>query len=216
MDSKKRLKFKGFICLAISVFICVVLLSQVAVVQANDNVKAPAQESLEKAHAEAERLLNEGVKLREQGTAESLRSSIEKFFEALKLYQQIGDKNWQAITLNNIGNVYNSLGDKQQALKFYNQSLPLRIEVGDKAGQAITLNNIGNVYNSLGDKQQALKFYNQSLPLSIEVGDKATRATTLNNIGAVYDSLGDKQQALKFYNQSLPLRIEVGDKAGQA
>ncbi|OKH41126.1 hypothetical protein NIES2101_34695, partial [Calothrix sp. HK-06] len=125
MDSKKRLKIKGFICLAISVFVCVVLLSQVAVVQANGNVKAPAQESSEKTRAEAERLFDEGVKLREQGTTESLRSSIEKFLEALKLYQQIGDKKSQAITLNYIGDIYSSLGDKQQALKFYNQSLPL-------------------------------------------------------------------------------------------
>ncbi|OKH29527.1 hypothetical protein NIES2101_43280, partial [Calothrix sp. HK-06] len=109
-----------------------------------------------------------------------------------------------------------SLGDKQQALKFYNQSFPLKIEVGDKEGQAIILSNIGAVYNDLGDKQQALKFYNQSLSLSIEVGDKAQQATTLSNIGLVYDELGDKQQALKFYNQSLPLRIKVGDEAGQA
>ncbi len=151
-----------------------------------------------------------------QGTAEALRSSIEKFKEALKLYQQMSDKKWQAITLTYIGRIYDLLGDKQQAIKFYNQSLPLTIEVGDKGEQATILNNIGLVYNSLGDKQQALKFFNQSLPLTIEVGDKARQVTILNNIGGVYDSLADKQQALKFFNQSLPLSIEVGDKAGQA
>ncbi|OKH29388.1 hypothetical protein NIES2101_43450, partial [Calothrix sp. HK-06] len=216
MDSKKRLKLKGFIYLAISVFVCVVLLSQVAVVQANDNVKAPAQESSDGTRAEAQRLLDEAEKLRKQGTAKSLRSSIEKLFETLKLCQEICDEKSQAYILNNIGYIYDSLGEKQQALKFYNQSLPLSIEVADKAQQAKTLNNIGGVYDSFGDKQQALKFYNQSLPLKIEVGDKAGQAITLNNIGGVYFSLGDKQQALKFYNQSLPLTIEVGDKAGQA
>ncbi|OKH29562.1 hypothetical protein NIES2101_43275, partial [Calothrix sp. HK-06] len=140
-----------------------------------------------------------------------------KFYnQSLPLRIEVGDKAGQATTLINIGYVYSSLGDKQQALKFYNQSLPLAIEVGDKAGQATTLSNIGAVYDSLEDKQQALKFYNQSLPLRIEVGDKAGQATTLNNIGYLYDSLADKQQALKFYNQSLSLAIEVGDKAGQA
>ncbi|OKH29033.1 hypothetical protein NIES2101_43485 [Calothrix sp. HK-06] len=203
-------------CLAISVFVCVVLLSQVVLVQANDNMKAPVQESSDGGRAAAQKLYNEGLKLYSQGTVKSLRSSIEKFFEALKLYQQIGDKKSQAIILSYIGKVYNSLGDKQQALKFYNQSLPLSIDVGDKAGQATTLTNIGFVYNSLGDKQQALKFYNQSLPLMIEVGNKEGQAATLNNIGFVYNHIGDKQQALKFFNQSLPLMIEVGNKAGQA
>jgi tetratricopeptide (TPR) repeat protein len=130
--------------------------------------------------------------------------------------RQVGDKTGEAATLNNIGNVYDALGDKQQALEFYNQSLPLWRQVGDKTGEAVTLNNIGLVYNDLGDKQQALDFYNQSLPLRREVGDKAGEATTLNNIGGVYNDLGDFQTALKYLNQSLPLRRQVGDIAGEA
>ena len=46
-------------------------------------------------------------------------------------------------TLNNIGSVYDALGDKKKALAFYNQALPLRRDVGDRAGEATTLNNIG-------------------------------------------------------------------------
>jgi tetratricopeptide (TPR) repeat protein len=155
--------------------------------------------------AEAMKLMKEGVELFKQGTAESLVAARNKWEQALILWQKLDDKKLQATTLSNIGRVYDDLGDKQQALKFYNQSLPLYIEVGDKSGQAITLSNIGGVYSDLGDKQQALKFYNQSLPLRIEVGDKSGTARTLNNIGAVYSSLGDKQQALEFYKQSRTL-----------
>ncbi|MEA5537424.1 CHAT domain-containing tetratricopeptide repeat protein, partial [Limnoraphis robusta Tam1] len=132
------------------------------------------------------------------------------------LTRQVGDKAGEATTLNNIGSVYNALGDRQTALEFYNQSLPLWQQVGDKAGEAVTLNNIGLVYYALGDSQTALDFYNQSLPLTRQVGDKAGEATTLNNIGSVYNALGDRQTALEFYNQSLPLRRQVGDKAGEA
>uniref|UniRef100_UPI001F403EBE tetratricopeptide repeat protein n=1 Tax=Hassallia byssoidea TaxID=482630 RepID=UPI001F403EBE len=131
-------------------------------------------------------------------------------------WRQVGDKAGEATTLTGIGLVYSDLGDKQQALKYLNQSLLLKRQVGDKAGEAVTLNNIGAVYDSLGEKQQALNYYNQSLPLRRQVGDKAGEATTLNNIGGVYHSLGDKQQALNYYNQSLPLTRQVGDKAGEA
>jgi CHAT domain-containing protein/Tfp pilus assembly protein PilF len=115
-----------------------------------------------------------------------------------------------------LGRIYDLLGDKQQALEFYNQSLPLRRQVGDKAGEAVTLTNIGLVYSDLGDSQTALDYYNQSLPLTRQVGDKAGEATTLNNIGGVYSDLGDSQTALDYYNQSLPLWRKVGDKAGEA
>ncbi|WP_458368100.1 CHAT domain-containing protein [Limnoraphis robusta] len=167
-------------------------------------------------NAEAERLFNQGLELFQQGTAESKKQAIIVWEKALQLYQQAGNLQRQAITLNNIGKLYSDLGDKQQALSFYNQSLPLSRQVGDKAGEAATLNNLGRVYSDLGDKQTALDFYNQSLPLSRQVGDKAGEAITLNNIGRVYSDLGDKQQALSFYNQSLPLRRQVGDKAGEA
>ncbi|BAY16702.1 TPR domain protein [Anabaenopsis circularis NIES-21] len=108
------------------------------------------------------------------------------------------------------------MGDKQQALKFYNQSLPLAEQVGYKALEATTLDNIGSVYNELGDQNQALVFYIRSLFLRQEIGDKAGEANILNNIGGVFYIWGDKQQALKFFNQSLPIRRQVGDKAGEA
>ena len=195
-----------------------VFLSSVAATRSTSVQIAQRSEatSTQATRAAAKRLNDEGFKLFKQGTAESLRSAIEKWKQALPLWQQVGDKKQEANTLLGIGLVYSNLGDKQQALKFYNQSLPLTRQVGDKSGEATTLNNIGLVYSNLGDKQQALKFYNQSLPLTRQVGDKSGEANTLNNIGLVYSNLGDNQQALNYYNQSLPLKRQVGDKSGEA
>ena len=122
------------------------------------------------------------------------------------------DQRNEAAFLNELGYMYNALGDKQQALGYYEQALPLR-QVGDRRGEATTLNNIGGVYSALGDKQQALAYYEQALPLFRQVGDRGGEATTLNNIGAVYDALGDKQQALAYYEQALPMHRQVGDRA---
>ena len=116
---------------------------------------------------------------------------------------------------NNIGSVYDALGEKQQALAYYEQALPLFRQVGDRRGEATTLNNIGRVYSALGEKQQALAYYEQALPLYRQVGDRGGEATTLNNIGRVYDALGEKQQALAYYEQALPLYRQVGDRDGE-
>jgi len=167
-------------------------------------------------NSEADRLLNEGLQLFRQGTAESLRQAIEKWQAARELYRAVGDRRTEAIILNNIGDIYSSLGEKQQALEYFNQALPIVREVGDRRGEAITLSNIGGVYSDLGEKQQALDYYHQALPILRAVGDRKTEAGILNNIGSVYSSLGEKQQALEYYHQSLPLSREVGNRRGEA
>src|SRR5262245_47261614 len=57
---------------------------------------------------EAERLKN--------GTLEDRRKSVEKYHEALDLYRRASDRNGEAQTLENIGEVYFWLGDMQMAL----------------------------------------------------------------------------------------------------
>jgi tetratricopeptide (TPR) repeat protein len=116
----------------------------------------------------------------------------------------------------NIGFVHDALGEKTQALAYYEQALPLRRQAGDKAGEATTLNNLGGVYDDLGEKAQALAYYEQALPLWRQVEDKKGEAATLTNIGAVYSALGEKEKALAYFEQALPLRRQVGDKAGEA
>ena len=95
--------------------------------------------------AAAKRASDEGFQLYKQGTADSLRQARAKFFEALKLWQQVDDKAGLALALLGIGAVYNELGEKQKALEYFNQALPLRRTVGDKYGEANTLSNIAVV-----------------------------------------------------------------------
>ncbi|MCC5629840.1 CHAT domain-containing protein [Nostoc sphaeroides CHAB 2801] len=166
--------------------------------------------------AAAERIFQEGMQLYQKGTGESLRQAIGKWQEALKLWQQVDDKRWEANILLGIGKVYSDLGENQEALKYYNQALPIYRAVEDKGGEATTLNNIGLVYDDLGEKQEALKYYNQALTIFRAVEDKRGEATTLNNIGGVYSDLGEKQEALKYYNQALTIFRAVEDKGGEA
>jgi tetratricopeptide (TPR) repeat protein len=179
----------------------------------SDLVSAPAQERDPLA---AQRKFEEGNALRNQGTAESLRLALKKYEEALLLWRAIGNPDWEATTLTNIGVVYYSLGERREALDFYNQALPLHRAVGNRRDEAITLNNIGMVYNSLGERRKALDFYNQALPLHRAVDNRREEAITLYNIGDVYYAMSERRKALDFYNQALPLRRAVGDRNGEA
>ena len=140
----------------------------------------------------------------------------------LELYQRIENGDWKPDKRERIniylrlGKSYNFLGDKLQALHYYEQALELTLQVKDKKGEGTTLNNLGLVYNALGDKQKALDYYKQALTLARAVKDPSGEGTTLNNLGGVYNALGDKQKALDYYEQALTLRRAVKDPGGEA
>jgi tetratricopeptide (TPR) repeat protein len=50
-------------------------------------------------------------------TAESLRSALKKYEEALPLWRSVNDRAKEAKTLHNIGDVYDSLGEKPQGAR---------------------------------------------------------------------------------------------------
>ncbi len=163
----------------------------------------------------AESVFREAEKLR-RGTLEEKRKGIERYHEALGLSRKAGDRSREAVTLNNIGEIYWSLGDMQKALEKFNEALPLRREVGDRRGEAVTLHNIGAVHRSLGEMQKALEKFNEALPLRRGVGDRGGEAATLGNIGTVYRLLGEMQKALEKLNEALPLSRAVGDRDEEA
>jgi vacuolar-type H+-ATPase subunit F/Vma7 len=59
----------------------------------------PETASQQATRAAAKRLFDEGLQLYKQGTAESLRQAIEKWKQALPLWQQVGNKAGEATTL---------------------------------------------------------------------------------------------------------------------
>jgi CHAT domain-containing protein len=87
------------------------------------------------------------------------------------------------------------LGQREQALRYYNQSLELRRAVEDRAGEAITLARIGAVYDAAGEKQRALEYFSQALPLHQAVGDRDAEAATLYGLARVERDLGRLSQA---------------------
>ena len=122
----------------------------------------------------------------------------------------------RATLLNNIGSVYDALGDKQRALEFYDQALPLRRQVGDRAGEATTLNNIGACTTPWATSSARSSSTTRPCPSSDRSATAAARRPPSTTSARVYDALGDKQRALEFYDQALPLSRQVGDRSGEA
>ncbi len=91
------------------------------------------------------------------------------------------------------GNVYDDLGNYEQALSDYNQAIALDPKY------AAAYNNRGIIYDDLGNYEQALSDYNQAIALDPK------DALAYNNRGIIYKDLGNYEQALSDYNQAIAL-----------
>jgi CHAT domain-containing protein len=140
----------------------------------------------------------------------------ECFNQALQIWRKVGNRNGEALALNDICRAYTDLRRPQKALELSNQALPIWRETGNRRGEALTLNNMGRVYSDLGQEQQALEHFNQALPIWREVGNHHGEASTLNNMGRLYSDMGQEQKALELLNQALPYWREAGDRNGEA
>ena len=154
----------------------------------------------------------EGMKLKSQATAESLRGAIGKYQEALGYLHNAIEPGAKALALHELGKVYYQLGERRSALDNFLQELPLRRAAGDRSGEAIALNSIGQAYQSLGEGQKALDYHNQSLHIFRVIDNRNGEALALNGIGSIHDSLGEKRKALDYYSQSLAVIRVVGDR----
>ena len=125
-----------------------------------------------------------------------------------------------AISLNNVGTAYDTLGDTQEGLKYKEQALEMFKELyGDQAHPdlARSLNNVGLAYHTLGDTRKGLGYQEQALEMYKKLyGDQAhpSLAMSLNNVGNAYHTLGETRKGLGYQEQALEMYKELyGEQA---
>ncbi len=148
-------------------------------------------------------------------TREDLEKAVEKYQEALRIFEKTRSEKGKGVILSNIGNIYGSWGQYPKALEYYEKALASNRKIGGVQGEGAILTNIGVVYHSWGQYPKALEYFKKSLAIRQKVGDVQGEGVTLNNIGSVYHSWGQYPKTLEYYEKSLAIRQKVGDVKGE-
>jgi CHAT domain-containing protein len=154
--------------------------------------------------------------LRGQGTAESTKKAIAKYEESILLSRAGEDRLSEARALNNLGEIYYGLGEKQTALEYFEQVLHLSRTLNDPKAVALAAVRVSEAYTDLGEMQKALDYLETARQLNRSSQDPVTEAAVLTAFGNRYTSLGESDNALNVYRRALKLWRSAGDRRNEA
>ncbi len=145
------------------------------------------------------------LKVTSSSTTDSILKGIDDNEAALDKFRLAGDKSFESRTLNNIGSIYNKLGNGKKALEYYQQALQISTAIGDKYEISLNLSNLGAVYQAQGEWQSAFDALLKSLELRREIKHVRGEVMSLNRIGCFLRLLGENTRALEYFQQSLDI-----------
>jgi tetratricopeptide (TPR) repeat protein len=130
--------------------------------------------------------------------------------EASQVFEQGEHLTLQATCFNNIGNVYDSQGQLEMALDYFQRALTLFEQVGDPADIALSLHNIGSIYDSQGQLETGLDYLQRALALFEQVGNPTNIALCCHNIASLRLNQERWQDATLFFLRALSLYESLG------
>jgi DNA-binding winged helix-turn-helix (wHTH) protein/tetratricopeptide (TPR) repeat protein len=143
--------------------------------------------------------------------------------EAIRLYKQAqaiflrnGSERGLPDVLNNLGNVYEALGDPATAEKMQREALASLRRLDDKRNQAAVIGNIADQRVNQGDLRGAIKLYDEALQLDRETADTGGAAFAIDNLATIHQLQGDLVAAKQGFEQSLATWQKNGDQDNSA
>jgi tetratricopeptide (TPR) repeat protein len=122
------------------------------------------------------------------------------------------ETNWSK-TLHNVGDVYDSQGQYDKAIEYYEKSLVIRLKAfgPDHPDVGASYNNLGVAYDSQGQYDKAVEYYKKSLVIRLKAfgSDHSIVSQSYNNLGNVYDSQGQYDKAIEHFEMSLVIRLKA-------
>ena len=132
--------------------------------------------------------------------------------QALATRTTIGDKEGEALSYINLGNIYSDQHNNQQALDNYLHAAKLLSDLKDTKLVHIIYLNIGAVFLSEKKYAEGFIYCEKARVAAIANKDSVVLAEALNNIGIFKESENNFGEALAFYLEALKISTATGDK----
>lgn len=139
------------------------------------------------------------------------KDAMEKFFNALKTSEQVGDKFMMAKAQHNIGWAYMELNQYAEAITHFTSAIQIVENNKIPYKMAVSYANIASCYGALNKYDSVYKYADVSIKIAHEQNNYQTEANGWNIMGTAYTSEKKYQQALACFLKAKPIRAKIGD-----
>ncbi len=140
--------------------------------------------------------------------------ALDYYLHSLKIKEQLGNKYEIALTLNNIANIFNLVGDNESGITYSKRALKISDELNNDYIKGRAYQNLGVSYSNKKDFGNALKYLNWAVLIRQKEHQKNGLAYSLLKRGDVYYQIEQFNEAEKDCLKSLKIMETINDCYG--
>ncbi|MFT3891890.1 MAG: tetratricopeptide repeat-containing protein kinase family protein [Anaerolineales bacterium] len=111
-----------------------------------------------------------------------IQEALPYFETALKIFQEIHDRQGEGAVSGNIGNTYAKIGRMKDALLYCEQDLAIARELHDRPREGLAWGNLGELYRNAGKIKEAISFYEKRLNIVRDANDLRGEGNALSSL----------------------------------
>jgi two-component system, NarL family, sensor kinase len=130
-------------------------------------------------------------------------SAVYYYLKSLEISEKFSNRNNLATLLNNLGDVFLTDKNYDEAYKYFNMSLDVNLQTDNRNLHALILTNMGRLTIESGNADTALQYYQRATEIYEELGNKMGVANNQINAGDAYFSKKMYPKALEYIDKAL-------------
>ena len=137
------------------------------------------------------------------------------YLEGLRASKEFRQKETGMVRISlfrNVGNIFLTYADHDQALKYFTSALDLAVELEDDLQQVKNLRAIDDIYKSMGSYDQAIEMYDQGQEANLGLGNKFWELEIRNSKGLALKAAKRYQESLRQFKTNLEMADRYGDE----
>ena len=139
-------------------------------------------------------------------------TKLEYLQKALLIATEIDDRKGEGSCYVNLGTVFESLGQYDEAKEYIQKALAITTEIGDRKGEASSYGNLGNVFYLLGQYDKAKEYLQKALAIRTAIGDRKGEAGDYGSLGIICRIFGDYEASEVYLEKALSISRDIGDR----
>lgn len=162
---------------------------------------------------EADFLAAEGVLEWKQG---NLHLALPKLQEAMAIRESKGDSISMASISNNIGIIYYTLKNYEDAEFYYRKGLEMLAQENNQRLRSSLYSNLAEILIPMNRLDEAEDYLHKALEIEEQTREPHNLAYTYYNLGELQSQRGNSQAAIDYYARALQLQKQIKDSWGMA